>query len=105
MADENLTPESSPTAAAPAAAQAPLTKIPEAEMYKVANAALRLNNVLLQERILQYDKQTIQIELQAATDAVGKKYGLDPSKHRVLPDGTIVPANHPLVAGQRPAGM
>lgn len=80
------------------------TKIPEADMYKVANAALRLQNVHLQKQLLFRDEQQILAELNAATAEVGMKYGLDPAKHRVLPDGTIVPANSPLAAGQRLPG-
>jgi hypothetical protein len=79
-------------------------RIPEADMFKVANAALRLQNVFLQEELLRRDKLQIMGELNSATNEVNTKYGLDPTKHRVLPDGSVVPANHPLAAGQRLPG-
>lgn len=91
MPDENKPTPEAPTAPA---------KIPEADMYKVSNVALRLQNILLQKELLRRDEETFKGQLAAAFDEINKKYGLDPTKHRVLPDGTIVPADHPMVTGQ-----
>lgn len=98
--EENTDKTNGAGAPPPEPAVTPPAKIPEADMYKVSNCALRLQNLMLQKELLRRDEETTKGQLAMAFDEINKKYGLDPAKHRVLPDGTIVPADHPMVMGQ-----
>jgi hypothetical protein len=66
------------------------TQISREDMLRLSNINLRMENVRLQEELMRRDRENLQREMTETTEALNRKYGLDPTKHRVLPDGTIV---------------
>ncbi len=60
------------------------------DMYRIANISLRMQNLQLQQEVLAANLKIVQNELRTAGDEMNTKYGLDPKKQQVQPDGTII---------------
>src|SRR5271155_1130000 len=88
-------------------------KLEEAEIIKLENAFLKIDNLRKGKAILERDIQladahilTQQQQLTTFREQLSQKYGTDLSKARIAPDGTIIPgaATLPTNAAQNPIG-
>jgi hypothetical protein len=95
LEDVSVTEEATvPPPAAPPATK----KIEENDILKLENAFLKIENLkrsrTIAERDIQSCEQQIQIQqtsLITLRDTLSKKYGVDLTKARIAPDGTIIP--------------
>ena len=94
--------ETQPPSPAPQPEAAPI-KIAEVDRWRLSHLNLELRyieqareNLELRRELLERDKLTTVQRYQAEVGRLCVAHGIDPNKHRITSDGTVLPSDHPF---------